>query len=73
MSRGIPVLPFLVSLKFLVFFALARNSLFFSSFFPFFSRDLRGSVGIKQSLFFWWFSLAFSKKTRKGRTGILVS
>ena len=45
----------------------------FLSVFPFFSRDIRGSVRIKNPCFFWWFSLPFfSKKTRKGRTGFGV-
>ena len=40
---------------------LERFSLLFQGF-KGFGRD-------KKSLFFWWFSLPFSKKTRKGRTG----
>ena len=57
-----PVLPFLV-------FFPCKEFLVFLSVFPFFSRDFRGLVAIKKSLFFWWFSLPFSRKTRKGRTG----
>ena len=53
-------------------FLPCKDFLVLLSFFPFFSRDFRGSVGIKKSLFFWWFSLPFSKKTRKGRTGKCV-
>ena len=63
-----PVLPFLVFFEFLVFWP-CKEFLVFLSVFPFFSRDFRGSAGIKKSLFFGWFSLPFSKKTRKGRTG----
>ena len=56
-------------------FSSSRNSFpYFSGVLPFFSRDFRGSVGIKKSLFSWWFSLPFppKKKTRKGRTGYIT-
>ena len=43
-----------------LFFSPCEDVRVFSSIFPFFSRDFRGSVGIKKSLFFWWFSLPFS-------------
>ena len=64
-----PFLPFLAFLEFLVFFP-CEEFLVFSSVFPFFSKDFRGSVGINESLFFGWFSLPVSKK-RKGRTGLV--
>ena len=61
--RQFPVLPFLVFLlEFLVFFPPARNSFFFSSVFPFFSRDFRGSAGIKNPCSLRWFSVPFSNK-----------
>ena len=64
-----PVLPFLVFFEIPCFFPY-EDFLVFLSVFPFFSRDFRGSEGIKKSLFFWWFFLPLStKKTRKGRTG----
>ena len=63
-----PVLPFLVFLEFLVFFCLARISLFFLSVFPFFSRDFRGSAGIKILVFLVVFLAVFQKnKERKDR------
>ena len=63
------VLPFLVFLEFLVLFC-CEDFLVSLSVFPFFSRDFRGSVGIKNPFFFfWWFSLPFPKKKGKGRTG----
>ena len=62
-----PVLPFLVFLEFLVFFP-CEDFLVFLSVFPFFSRDFRGSVGIKNPCFFCWFSLPFSKK-KQGKEG----
>ena len=55
------------SLFFLSFFS--RNSLFFLSVFPFFSRDFRGSVGIKNPCVLVVFPAFFPQKTRKGRTG----
>ena len=51
------------------FFPLRGFPCFFWAFFAVFSRDFRGSVGIRNPCFFWWFSSPFSKKTRKGRTG----
>ena len=67
-----PVLPFLVFLEFLVF-SPARNSLFFSSVFPFFSRDFRGSVGIKNPCFLVVFRAFFQKtKERKDREHALA-
>ena len=66
-ERPSPVLPFLVFWEFLVFFP-CEDFLVFLSVFPFFSRDFRGSEGIKNP-FFLWFFLPLSKKTRKGRTG----
>ena len=67
-SDHYPVLPFLVFLEFLVF-SPSEDFLVFLSVFPFFSRDFRGSVGIKNPCFFGGFPLPFPKKTRKGRTG----
>ena len=55
-----PDLPFLAFLEFLVFF-LSKEFLAFFSVFPFFPRDFRGSLGIKNPLSFGWFSLPFSK------------
>ena len=53
-----------------LFFFPCEEFLVFSSVFPFFSLDFRGSVGIKDPGFFGGFSCLFSKKkTRKGRTG----
>ena len=69
--RRFPVLPFLVFFEFLVFFP-CEEFLVFLSVFPFFSRDFGGSVGMKNHCFFWWFSLPFSKKSRKGRTGFTL-
>ena len=63
-----PVLPFLVFLDFLVF-SPCEDFLVFLSVFPFFSRDFRRSVGIKNPCFFGGFPCPFSKKTRKGRIG----
>ena len=59
-----PVLPFLVFLEFLVF-CPCEEFLVFSSVFPFFSRDFRGSVGIKNPCFFGGFSGLFSKKNKE--------
>ena len=56
-----PVLPFLVFLEFLVFFS-CEEFLFFLSVFPFFSRDFRGSAGIKNPCFWGWFSLPSNPK-----------
>ena len=56
-----PVLPFLVYFELL----LARISfLGFLIVFPFFSRDFRGSVGMK-SPFFWWVFPAFFQKNKE--------
>ena len=64
-----PVLPFLVVLEFLVF-SPCEEFLVFLSVFPFFSKDFRGSVGIKKILVFSAvFRAMFQRKTRKGRTG----
>ena len=63
-----PVLPFLVFLEFLVFFCLARISLFFLSVFPFVSRDFRSSAGIKNPCFFVVFLAVFPKK-KQGKEG----
>ena len=67
-GRWFPVLPFLAFLEFLVF-SLARNSLFFSSVFPFFSRDFRGSAGLKNPCFFGGFPCLFPKKQGKEGQG----
>ena len=64
-----PSFPSLLFVGIPCFFSPARKSLVFLAFF---SRDFRGSVGIKHPCFFGWFSLPFSKKTRKGRTGPLL-
>ena len=66
--RPCPDLPFLAFLDFLAFF-VARNFLAFLSVFPFFPRDFRGSAWRKNPCFFGWFSLLFSKKASKGRSG----
>ena len=66
----VPVLPFLVFLEFLGFFP-CEEFLVFSSVFPFFSRDFRGSVGITNPCFFGGFPCLFPKKQGKegqGRT-----
>ena len=52
-----------------LFFFCCEDFLFFLSVFPFFSRDFRGSVGIKNPCFLVVFLAVFQKKTRKGRTG----
>ena len=53
------------------FFLSLRGCLVFLTVFPFFSRDFRGSVGIKNPCFFGGFPCLFSKKkARKGRTGL---
>ena len=70
----LPVLPFLVFFgEFLVFFP-CEEFLVFSSVFPFFSRDFRGSVGIKNPCFFGGLPCLYpkKKKARKGRTGCLL-
>ena len=54
----------------LFFFYLARISLFLSVF-PFFSRDFRGSAGIKIPSFLVVFLAGF-QKTRKGRRVVIV-
>ena len=65
-----PVLPFHVSLEFLVCFRV-RISLFFFlffAFFPFFPRDFEGSVEKKNKIpVFWWCSLPFVPKKNKER------
>ena len=66
--KHFPVLPFF--LEFLVFCA-CEEFLFFSSVFPFFSGDFRGSVGITNPCFWVVFLAFFPKKTRKGRTRFL--
>ena len=60
-----PVLPFLVFWEFLVFFPSEEFLVFFTVF-PFFSRDFRGSVGLRNPCLFWWFSLpCFLKKNKE--------
>ena len=59
-----PVLPFLVFGEFLVFFP-CEEFLVFSSVFPFFCGDFRGSVGIKDPWFFGGFSGLFPKKNKE--------
>ena len=66
--QGIPCPYFPCFLEFLVF-SPSEDFLVFLSVFPFFSRDFRGSVGIKNPCFFGGFPCLFKKKTRKGRTG----
>ena len=62
-----PVLPFLVFLEFLVFL-LCEEFLVFWGVFPFFSRDFRGSAGIKILVFLVVFLAFFPKnKERKDR------
>ena len=65
-----PVLPFLVFWNSL-FFSPCEEFLVFLSVFPFFSRDFRGSVGIKNPCFFGCFPCLFPKKNkeRKDRVG----
>ena len=56
------------------FFPPCEEFLVFFLSVPFFSRDFRGSVGIKNPCFFWGgvvFPAFFQKKTRKGRTGYM--
>ena len=60
-----PVLPFLVFWEFLVFFP-CEDFLVFLSDFAFFSRDFRGSVGIKNPCFLIVF-LAFFQKNKEGK------
>ena len=67
-KRKNPVLPFLVFLEFLVFFC-CEDFLVFLSVFPFFSRDFRGSVGIKNPCFFGGFPCRFPKKQGKEGQG----
>ena len=58
-----------------LFFFSLRGIPFFLSFFLSFSRDFRGSVGIKNLCFFLVVFLAFfqtKQKTRKGRTGLVA-
>ena len=55
-------------LEFLVFFPF-EEFLVFSSVFPFFSRDFRGSVGIKNPCFFGRFPCLFSKEQGKEGQG----
>ena len=64
-----PVLPFLVFLEFLVF-CPCEEFLVFSSVFPFFSRDFRGSVGTKKPCFFGGFPCLFPKKQGKEGQGL---
>ena len=52
-----------------VFLLCEEFLVFFLSVVPFFSRDLRGSIATKNPCFFGVVFLAFSPKTRKGRTG----
>ena len=67
-STKFPLLPFLVFLEFLVFFP-CEEFLVFLSVFPFFSRDFRGSAGIKNPCFFGGFPGNFPKKQGKERQG----
>ena len=52
-------------------FPFPRNSLLFCAFFHFFPKDSRGLATIKNPCFFGWFSLPFSKKARKRRSGLI--
>ena len=54
--------------EFLVSFP-CEEFLVFSSVFPFFSRDFRGSVGIRNPCFFGGFPCLFPEKQGKGREG----
>ena len=63
-ERQFPVLPFLVFFEFLVFLP-GEDFLVFLSVFPFFSRDFRGSAGIKKSLFFLVVFLAVFQKNKE--------
>ena len=64
-----PVLPFLAFLEFLAFFP-CEEFLVFLSVFPFFSRDLGGSVGIKNPCFLGGFPCLFPKKQGKEGQGV---
>ena len=68
LQKGFSVFPLsfpsLFFLEFLVFFS-SRGCPVFLSVFPFFSRDFRGSVGIKNPCFFGGFSLPFPKKNKE--------
>ena len=63
-----PDLPFLPFFGIPCFSPFPRNSLFFQLF-PLLSQRFWGFAKDKKSLFFWWFSLPFSKKARKGSSG----
>ena len=74
-SSPVPYPSFPCFLEFLVF-SPCEDFIVFLTVFPFFSRDFRGSVGIKNPCFFGGFPCLFSKKkkkTRKGRTGYFPS
>ena len=60
---------FLVFFEFLVFFFCCEDFLVFLSVFPFFSRDFRGSVGIKNPCFFGGFPCRLPKKQGKEGQG----
>ena len=62
------ILVFWISLL----FSFSDFPCFFGSFFPFFSKDFRGSAK-RRTLFFPGFPLHFSKKTRVGWSGISKS
>ena len=63
-----PDLPFLAFLEFLAFF-LSKEFLAFFSVFPFFPRDFRGSLGIKNPCFLGGFPCRFPKKQGKEDQG----
>ena len=71
-SVKFPVLLFLGVFVSLVFFLL-RNSLVFLGVFCLFSSAFKGSQGEKNPWCFWGFSLVFSKRPRKRRTGFWPS
>ena len=70
LKRHFPVLPFLVFLEFLVFFP-CEDFLVFLSVFPFFSRDFRGSAGIRNPCCFGGFPCRFPKKNKERKDRVL--
>ena len=71
LSRALSFLS-LFFLEFLVFSPCEEEFLVFLSVFPFFSRDFRGSVGIKNPCF-WVVFLAFKKKKNKERKDRVIT
>ena len=65
-----PIFQSLFFGDFLAFF-ICKEFLAFLSVFLFFPRNFRGSEE-RKILAFWWFSLLFAEKARKGRSGLFV-